>query len=400
LAGGQQIAAPGAYRGGHRLFEANTLLQRVPRAAHSVQVANTQRAAGIDRRFEAVHADTLRFFPELVTELGGDPAALLEDVGLSAGALHKGVDLSYRAIATLMEHAAKQLRCADFGLRLAARQGGGAVFGALGLVMKHAATLGAGLRYVADHSHAHSLAARVRMEHEPTSGKTFVAHDVLVDRLPVKRQMTEQFMLLAQLNAREVSGGKAAVREVRFRFQPLSPLSSYQRYFDCAVRFDQSADGVVFREADLASPSARSDPERFEEARAFIAAHYRAEPPLTASVRALILQHMESRDCSKERVAAWLHMHPRTLLRRLTSEGTCFEEVKDSVRRDVTLGYLRATRLSMQRIAEKVGYAEQSVLARSCSRWFAASPRAIRRQALSRTVEILRAGAGDALPHD
>lgn len=363
-------------------------------------MANAQRAVDIDSRFDAVHADTLRFFPELVAELGGDPAALLQDVGLTAGALQTGIDLGYRVIATLMEHAAKQLCCADFGLRLAARQGGGSVFGPLGLVMKHAKNLGTGLRYVADHSHAHSLAARVRMERERASDNTFVAHDVLIERLPIKRQMTEQFMLLAQLNAREISGGKAAVREVRFRFQPLSPLSNYQRYFGCPVRFDQSADGVVFREADLASPNAESDPKLYEEARAFIEAHYRGTPPLTAAVRALILQHMESRDCSKERVAGWLHMHPRTLLRRLTAEGTCFEEVKDSVRRDVTLGYLRATRLSMQRIAEKVGYAEQSVLARSCSRWFAASPRAIRRHALSRSVEILRADAGDAVPHD
>jgi AraC-like DNA-binding protein len=365
------------------------VLHTLCRFAHSAPVANAarkgQRAAerlDVDSRFETVHADTLLFFPELVRELGGEPATLLADVGLAPGCLHKGIALGYRAIATLMEHAAKQLRCADFGLRLAARQGGGSVFGALGVVMKHAATLGAGLRYVADHSHAHSLAARVRLEHEPTRRQTFAAHDVLIDRLPINRQMTEQFMLLAQLNARDVSGGKAAVREVRFRFQPVSPLTTYQRYFGCAVHFDQSADGVVFGEHDLASPTLHSNPKLFDESKLFIETHYRLKPPVKAAVRGLILQHIESRDCSKERVAAALHMHPRTLLRRLTDEGTCFEEVKDGVRRDVALGYLRATRLSVQRIAEKVGYAEQSVLARSCSRWFDASPRAIRRHEL------------------
>jgi AraC-like DNA-binding protein len=245
--------------------------------------------------------------------------------------------------------------------------------------MRHGATLGAGLQYVAEHSHAHSLAARVRMQPERAARRVLVRHDILVDRLPIKRQMIEQFLLLAQLNALEVTGARARVREVRFRFQPLSPLGEYGRYFGCDVRFDQSADGVVFNESDLECPTVAADPGRLAEATAFIVSRYRAKPPMLAQVRALIMTLIESGDCSKERVAAELHMHPRTLHRRLTDERTCFEELKDAVRRDAALGYLRATNLSVQRIAEKIGYAEQSVLARSCTRWFDASPRAIRR---------------------
>jgi AraC-like DNA-binding protein len=329
--------------------------------------------------FEAVHTDTLRFFPQLVQQLGGDVASLLAEVGVPLSCLSSGLPIGIRSIATLMEHAAARLRCPDFGLRLAALQGGGCVFGALGAVMRHAPTFGAGLRYVAEHSHAHSLAARVRMQPDRASRSTLVCHDILVEGLPIKRQMVEQFLLLGQLNAIEVSGGRAQVREVRFRFQPMSPLATYYRYFGCDVRFDQSVDGVVFAEPDLECPTVQYNPELFADARAFIDSHFRLQPPLRASVRALIMQLIESGDCSKERVAAELHMHPRTLHRRLTDEGTCFEEVKDGVRRDVAFGYLRATSLSVQRIAEKVGYAEQSVLARSCSRWFDASPRAIRR---------------------
>jgi AraC-like DNA-binding protein len=209
----------------------------------------------------------------------------------------------------------------------------------------------------------------------------FVGHDILVDRLPVKRQAVEQFLLLAHLNAVESTGGKARVQETRFRFQPLSSRRTYQGYFGCDVRFDQSADGVVFSEKDLSCPTLQPDPQLYAKATSYIDTHFpRVKPPMRAQVRAVILQLIETAECNKEHVAAELHMHPRTLHRRLNAEGTCFEKIKDEIRRDTALGYLRATGLSLQRIAEKVGYAEHSVLTRSCSRWFAAPPREVRRR--------------------
>jgi AraC-like DNA-binding protein len=105
-----------------------------------------------------------------------------------------------------------------------------------------------------------------------------------------------------------------------------------------------------------------------------------------AQVRGVILQFIEADDCSRERVASELHLHPRTLLRRLKAEGMCFEEIKDDVRRDMTLRYLQGTDLPLRRIAEKIGYAEHSVLTRSCSRWFAASPREVRSRTLRTAI--------------
>lgn len=339
-----------------------------------------------DVALDAVHADTLRYFPELVRMLGGDAASLMAELDISSSALCQGHPLGYRTIATLMEHAAQRLRCADFGLRLASLQGGSAVFGAFRAVMAHAPTLGAALRCVVENSHVHSPSARVRMQPGEQKRTVLVSHDVLVDRLPVKRQMVEQFLLLAHLNALEVSNAKARVREVRFRFQPVSATSTYRSYFGCDVRFDQSVDGVVFGEADLACATVSSDARLFSEATALVTSQQSGRPPLRVDVRALIVQRLESDHCTKESIASELHMHPRTLHRRLLEEGTCFEAIKDGVRRDTAFGYLRASSLPMHRIAEKIGYAEQSVLARSCARWFDASPRAIRNMITDRSA--------------
>ncbi len=333
--------------------------------------------------FDVVHADILRFFPDLVAELGGDPKALLQHAGIDPSNLSEGTTIGYRLIVNLLEHAAAQLRQPDFGMRLAALQGGGRVFGPMGNVMKNSNTLGDALDYVKAHSYAHSLAARIRVERHSASRNVFVGHEILLDRLPNKCQAIEQLMLLAHLNAIEITGGRARVRKVLFRHQPLSPRNVYRRYFGCDVRFDQREDGVVFSERDLVCPIVDPDMQAYEKATIFIDKKFtRVSPPMQAQVRGVIMQLIGTEYCYNERVAAELNLHPRTLYRRLKAEGKSFQEIKDEVRRDVALYYLHQTDLDLTDIAEKLGYAEHSVFTRSCIRWFSASPSELRSQAV------------------
>jgi AraC-like DNA-binding protein len=358
-----------------------------------VNVTSRPGRTADDSDVDAVHADTLRFFPDLVRELGGDPQRLVREVGVDPLLLSKETSvLSYRAMVNLLEHAAEELQCPDFGMRLATLQGGGQVFGPVGVVWKNSNTLGEGLDYIAKHLHAHSLVVRMRLEHDRASHKLFVGYEILLDRLPNKRQVIEQVLLLAHLNAVEITGGQARVREVLFRYQPLSPLATYRRYFGCDVHFDQKEDGVVFSERDLACPILDPDVQLYEMATSFIDTRFtRVTPPLHLQVRAAILQFIGTEDCGNERVAAELCLHPRTLQRRLSAEGKSFEGIKDEVRRDVALSYLQQTDLPLSRIAERLGYAEHSVLSRSCFRWFSASPRQLRSRASRRGQDHKRA---------
>ncbi len=349
---------------------------------------------GPEEAFDRVHADILRSFPELVRELGSDPELLLRQVGLDPRRLLSGrSSLGYRVVATLLEEAAAQLQCPDFGMRLALLQGGGEVFGPMGVVWKNSNTFGEGLDYVAKHFYAHSLAARMRLEHDRVNRRLFVGHEILLDGLPGKRQVTEQVLLLGHLNAMKITGGQARVREVLFRYQPLSPLRVYRRYFGCDVHFDQKENGVVYYERDLLCPIVEPDAQLYEMATSFIDTRFpRVAPPMHAQVRAVILQFIGTEDCTNERVAAELCLHPRTLHRRLKAEGKSFDGIKDEVRRDVALGYLQQTDLPLPRIAERLGYAEHSVLSRSCFRWFSASPRQLRSQAARYGRDARRTG--------
>jgi len=339
--------------------------------------------AEVDAELELVHADSLRFFPDLVADLGGDADALMRGAGVDPAMFTTpGSGVGYRAMANLLERAAMDLRRPDFGMRLARLQGGGRVFGPMGVVMQNSNTLGEALAYVEKHIHAYSLAGRMRIEPDREDRKVVVAMEILLDRLPNKQQAMEHALLLGHLNAVESTGGRARVREVLFRHQPISSLRSYRDYFGCEVRFDQQMDALVFAERDLGYPIADPDVRLYQWATSFIDTNFtRITPPMHARVRGLILQYLGRDDCTNERVAGELCLHPRTLHRRLKDEGTSFEAIKDEVRRDLALCNLQQGDMPLTRIAEKLGYAETSVLSRSCCRWFAASPRRLRSQA-------------------
>lgn len=72
---------------------------------------------------------------------------------------------------------------------------------------------------------------------------------------------------------------------------------------------------------------------------------------------------------------------PKALQRRLGLEGHTFWSLVDGVREESAERYLHETELSLTHLARELGYSEQSVLTRSCRRWFDDSPANIRRQA-------------------
>jgi AraC-like DNA-binding protein len=333
--------------------------------------------------FDVVHARILRFFPDLVRELGGDPKRLMQQVGIHPEKRPSEAKsgASYRRMVRLIELAAAELRCPDFGMRLATVQSGSRVFGPLGLVMKNSRTFGDALDYVSKHTYAHSLAARIWLKRLPSEKCVFVGHDILLDRMPNKSHAMEQLLLLGHLAAVEITGGHARVRKVHFRHQPVSSLRTYRRYFGCVVRFGQNEDGVVFSERDLACPIVDPDSQIYQAATSFIDAKFtRHRPPLHAQARGMIMQFLGTDHCTNDRIAAALNLHPRTMHRRLNAEGTSFQQLKDEVRRDVMLYYLQQTNLNFALISERLGFAEQSVMTRSCRCWFATSPTKLRAQ--------------------
>jgi AraC-like DNA-binding protein len=99
---------------------------------------------------------------------------------------------------------------------------------------------------------------------------------------------------------------------------------------------------------------------------------------LSERVAELARRLLPTGQCSADFIADQLAMHPRTLQRRLATEGVRCQDVIERERRDQAARYLAEPGLYLSQIAVLLGYSEQSALNRSCRRWFGMTPRQYR----------------------
>jgi AraC-like DNA-binding protein len=80
----------------------------------------------------------------------------------------------------------------------------------------------------------------------------------------------------------------------------------------------------------------------------------------------------------QEEMAATEHVSVRTLIRRLQEEGTSYQQLLDSVREELACWLLLQTSLSVEAVAERVGYGDTSNFSRTFRRWVGVTPREFR----------------------
>jgi AraC-like DNA-binding protein len=327
-----------------------------------------------------VRVDGLRKFPEVVTRLGGNPTSLLTKCQIDPTVLrNRHAVIPYRSLVMLLERAAQELTCPDFGMRLAMAQGGLKVLGPLEFAMRNSSTIREAFQYCASHPQVYSTASQMRFETGRAPEALFLRFEILLQRIPQHAQAIERALLLTHLVALDISRGKIGAREIWFTHEPLVPEARYREYFGVNVRFRQPVDGLFFADSDLDLAIPNIDAQLYELSTDFIENRFpSASAPLSTHVRTIIEHLLIKGDCSYGSVSSTLGMHPRTLQRRLRSEHESFESIKDSVRREVALRYLQQSSLPLVRVARLLGYSETSALSRSCYRWFSASPRQLR----------------------
>lgn len=98
----------------------------------------------------------------------------------------------------------------------------------------------------------------------------------------------------------------------------------------------------------------------------------------TRRIRGIICNNFQRELPSFEQLTGLLNMSARTLRRRLESEGTSYQRIKDKARRDRAISLLRHPGLSVCEVAEALGFSDPSAFHRSFKKWTGQSPGAFR----------------------
>jgi len=176
-------------------------------------------------------------------------------------------------------------------------------------------------------------------------------------------------------------GQPVELEKAEFDYPRPAHGDEYRHIFHCPLEFESGCTALTFDKRFLSAPVIRDKPEMrqfLKTSPADLLSRPDESNTFTGKIRALI-----GRDFSKplpdfEWIATELHTSPQTLRRRLKQENTSFQEIKDLLRRDMAIYYLSRQELSINDIAEKVGFTEPSTFHRAFKKWTGVTPGAYR----------------------
>jgi AraC-like DNA-binding protein len=332
-----------------------------------------------------VRGAALRGLPELVDSLGGDGAALLDRFRIPPAALDSDeAVITTTAADGILQTAAAELGCLDFGLRLAGQQNA-TVLGPLALAIENAPTFGDALDIAIRFLFVHSPALTVSQIPDPDGCQGVVGLLYRGTAEPLPPQAVDLGLGLFHRIIVLLHGGPYGLRSVHLPHPPLVPVVRYTGFFGADVRFDRP-DAVLRVPSGLAGTAVPGGNQVLRDiAVDYMTSHFPAPGrALAGRVHLLLTQALGTSAVQVGVIARQLGTHPRTLQRRLAAEQTTFEAILDDVRRATAARLITQTDLPLTQVTAMIGLAEQSALSRAVRRWFGVSPRQLRTTAHDR----------------
>lgn len=185
------------------------------------------------------------------------------------------------------------------------------------------------------------------------------------------------------------------VRFMRFIYGPLlnpvrlelmrpDPGSRYrptfEAYFNCEINYgsDRVMIGLDPAIIDIPLPGASKELAQMHDQTVMQYLKQLDRSDIVNRVRTIIVEELSSCSLNKQRVADRLHMSPRSLQTKLAARQTSFQEIMDSTRKALALGYIEQSTVSITEMAYLLGFSEVSNFTRAFKRWSGKSPREYR----------------------
>lgn len=179
-------------------------------------------------------------------------------------------------------------------------------------------------------------------------------------------------------------GDAIPLLETHFSFKKPQHLSELEIMFPAKLYFNQPSNSLVFEATELQRPLIRSAYE-LEKYLHNAPADFMTIPGSEANLERQLMRYLLDpreggvRPISLEQAAAFLGISQQTLHRRLLAEGTSFQTIKDSLRRERAISLLLEGGSSVEEISARLGFGEARSFTRAFKLWTGVSPRQYRK---------------------
>lgn len=320
--------------------------------------------------------------PETIRELGRDPKPFLAAFHVQEEMINNPKQMvPYLTLIQMLERAADEFDCPDFGMRVGLKQGL-SVLGPIAVIAQNSSTVENALHHISKYISYHSPAIHLSLD--PPTRETYrgLHFDIAITQGQSRAQTIEMSLLLAVKVIRVLLGEDGQELPVHFRHSRVSAVARYRAAFKSPVTFETD-ENVVFIPSDaLTREIITSDPVLKETMEEYVAQNIDTTVySLKENVRSLIISLLPlERRCTISLISRHLAMSERTLQRKLKKEDIVFEELVDEVRCELAQDYLKDQRMSISQVAGLIGYGQQSSFNRACMRWFGKPPKAFREE--------------------
>ena len=311
--------------------------------------------------------------PELLRELGADPAAILATVGLDAERFRDPDHLiPFVTMGRLLNVCAQQTRCLHFGL-LVGQRAGGESLGLVGHLMQSAPDVGSALRSLILHFHLHDRGGIPALT--VCNGVATLAYGIYQPAVEGIGQIHDGAIAIGFNVMRSLCGAAWAPTEVLLARSKPADVTPYRRFFGVLPRFDAEHAALVFPAAWLERRLHGADSRLCQMLETQVAAlEAQGRGDLVNQLRRVLRSLLTSSGGSLHQVAELLSIHRRTLNRRLKERGTTFKALVEEARFEIARQFLEETGMPITGIAAALDYADSSAFTRAFRRWSGTTP--------------------------
>ncbi|MEP5568465.1 MAG: AraC family transcriptional regulator [Halioglobus sp.] len=153
----------------------------------------------------------------------------------------------------------------------------------------------------------------------------------------------------------------------------------YNFLFMAPIQFESKHNALRFASRYLDAPIVQSEQElnRFLSGPAmYLMTSPDDDKSLVSKIRTMIKGDVAGLFPEFSVIASQLNLTTATLRRKLRAEGSSYQQLKDDIRRDTAIHQLGRGQLTMDQVAQSVGFSEPTSFFRAFKRWTGVTPRA------------------------
>ena len=320
----------------------------------------TYKIAALDAELTALHVPT---------------DVLLANTGLKAAEIHSpATRIAREQLIQAYRNALSASPVADIALRTGQRLRLSA-YGMYGYALVASANLRDALEFSIRY---HELATpTVRMSlrlADDENQAIFAMQDIIGDESIYRFNLELQFSLVQSL-FRDMAGEDFCFSRINAAY-PQPPDCDYAPYLEAEIQFDAPANEMRFDEWWLTKPLLRANPitaTMLQETCDQILHEMKSKMGFARQVRDILSADLRNAS-NIDAVAQRLDSTARTLRRRLNEEGTSFQQLLAEVRASFAIAFLRDTQMTVDDIAERLGFSDAANFRHAFKRWTGHTP--------------------------